>query len=96
MTREQRKAIDEMIDAFEANAIGEVGTLADMTRLARLGASIAAPRDDEIEAMARGHLRSQRIGPEKPLTWADLGGPCQRECKIHMSAALSALRESKP
>ena len=98
MKSEQRKELDELVDRFSRGVWNswDVGELASLAELARLGASVAAPRDDEIEAMALEIANQIR---------RDYGLPTVRELPIDAAsnelrrqarAALSALRESKP
>lgn len=58
--------------------------------LARLGASVAAPRDDEIEAMAKAAFEHNN----GPYGFCSENGRAALHEEIR--AALSALRESKP
>lgn len=71
------------------------GSIQELARLARLGLKVLHPTEAELASAARAHLRSQRIGPEHPLTWADCGEPCQRRMIKDMRAALAALRDGK-
>ena len=71
------------------------GDMQQLLLLASLGLKVLHPTEAELASAARAHLRSQRIGPEHPLTWADCGEPCQRRMIKDMRAALAALRDGK-
>lgn len=66
--------------------------IAKLLPLARLGASVAAPRDDEIEAMAASLFQQEH----RHSDWYAQDEHSKRVARARTRIALSALRESKP
>lgn len=88
MTREEIQAL--ILDCERDNKngryseYGESEDIAELVRLAKLGASVAVPRDDEIEAMAGALYMVEpiedsgecidgfRVTPPSAISWAQL------------------------
>lgn len=100
----KREEIDAFIASYEKIAMTQPAwtdlvirvpaeSLQNLLRLARLGASVAAPRDDEIERVAWELLKAQLDQPDEHdyFTWDDVFPEPQIRFKSYARAALTAL-----